>query len=135
VHHAAVKQRSNARERLERRSRVETALPVPLVADAALPRGDRARTLVCTSVWLAAAGLSLGAACGISVGRLGAARHRLRRKDSFQLDPFRPLVGVPVFGSGGLQLLSVAWRFGRSGWHVNEYDHIAQSRKVLQHAG
>ena len=66
--------RSAAGERSECRDAVDAVAVVPDVADAALPPGDRACALVRANLRLAAAGLGLGAARGVSVGRLTAAR-------------------------------------------------------------
>ncbi len=46
--------------------------------------------------WLAAAGLRLGAARGISVGRVAAARDRRRREDCLQHFAFRRHAGIPL---------------------------------------
>ena len=64
-------------------------------ADAALPPRDRSCALVCADLRLAAAGLSLGAARGISMGRVAAARDRRGREDRLQHFAFRRHAGVP----------------------------------------
>ena len=76
VDHAAAEQRSAAGERPECRDALDTVVVLADVAAAALPPCDRACALVRALLWLAAAGLRLGAARAISLGRLAAARDR-----------------------------------------------------------
>ena len=65
---------------------------------AALPPCDRPRALVRADLWLAAAGLRLGAARAIPMGRLAAARDRRGREDCLQHFAFRRPAGVPHGG-------------------------------------
>jgi len=84
VDHAAAEHRSAIGERGECRNAMDTGILVPDVLDAVLPPSDRACALACTNLRLAAAGLSLGAEGGISMGRLTAARNLRRRENCVQ---------------------------------------------------
>ena len=103
---------------------------VPDVTDAALPPGHRARALACADLRLAAAGLGLGAARGISMGflpplaigvvekiafhtshffahaaiplRRAAARRPCHHRDSIQIDPMMHITPGRFLSSPGL---------------------------------
>ena len=66
------------------------------VAVAALPPSRGAWALVCADFRMAAAGLSVGAARGISMGRVTSARNRGRREDCLQHFAFRRHAGEPL---------------------------------------
>ena len=71
--HAAAEHRSPAGERWECRDAVDPVAVVPDAIGAAL-QPDRDCALACATLRLAAAGLRLGAARAISMGRVAAAR-------------------------------------------------------------
>src|SRR5882762_11966550 len=79
VDHAAAEHPGITGERPERRDALETGDVVP--DDAPLPPSDRACALACAHLRLAAAGLCLGSAHGLSVGCITAARDRRPRED------------------------------------------------------
>ena len=63
--------------------------------------------LVCANLRLAAAGLSLGAARGISLGRLAAARDRRRREDCLQHFAFRRPAGSTASAAAAQAMTSL----------------------------
>ena len=94
--HAAAEQRSTAGERPECRDALDTVVVCPDVADAALPPSYRACALVRAILRLAAAGLRLGAARGVSVGGFAAAGDRDRRKNCVQHLVFHRHAAAPA---------------------------------------
>src|SRR5262249_59315162 len=77
VDHAAAEHRRTPGERSERCDAVDTVVVVPDVT--ALPPCDRACALACANLRLAAVGLRLGAARGISMGLVAGCRDRRGR--------------------------------------------------------
>src|SRR3989440_567025 len=109
VDHAAAELRSAAGERSERREAMDTVVVRADVAAAALPPYDRTCALACANLRVAAAGFRLGAARGISMGGLTAARDRRLRKDRVPHLAFRRHDGEP----------HERWR--RGGFHSTGY--------------
>src|SRR5687767_6370192 len=98
IYHAAAEQRRTAGQRAGRGDAVATGAVVPEVVDAALPPCHRARVLVRADPRLASPGLRLGAARGLSVGRLTAARDRRCREDRLQHFALRRHAAAPHGG-------------------------------------
>jgi hypothetical protein len=128
VDHIAAKHRRVVRQRYECRDTVDAIVILADVAVFALPSCDRACPLASADLWLAAAGLSLGAAGGISVGGSTTARDRPRREDCVQQFAFSPACWKPL-----------QWRWCRSyydAWHFpNESNDTPHSRHLPEQFG
>src|SRR5207253_3415754 len=94
--YASVDQPRPAAER-SGRDDVDTLQSVAAVADPAL-WPDRACTLACADLWLAVAGLGLGATRDSSLGRTAVSRDRHPREACVQHDAFRLPGEVPLDG-------------------------------------
>src|SRR5260221_3368652 len=107
---------------------MDTHATVPVVADAPLPSASRACALVCANLRLVAAGLSLGTARSISMGRLALGCNLHRRKDC-----------LPHFTFLSLPGLSHQWRRGgrllHGGQRLDGSADAPYSGKILGHPG
>src|SRR5450432_234035 len=101
VDHAAAEHRGSGGKRPGRSDAMDPCVVCTDVADAALPPFGDSFTLVCAVLWLAFAGLSLGATRAISVGPLAAACDWRGRGDSFQHYAFCQPAGGPFGGRPG----------------------------------
>ena len=93
VDHPARQQRDMAGERPERRHALDTGRHPAHVTGDLLPPAHRPRALACAVLWMAVAGLGVGTARCISMGRAAGNRHRFRREDRLQHFALRHLPG------------------------------------------
>src|ERR1700682_2750951 len=107
---------------------METVVVVPDVADAALPRSNRACALVCAHLQLAANGIRLGAAGYISMGLLTGARDLCRREDCLQHFAFRGHARVSLERWYGRRRL-------HSGYGLDGSADTTHSGEIPEHPG
>ncbi len=96
VDHPARQQRDMAGERPERRHALDTGRNPAHVTGDLLPPAHCPRALACAVLWMAVAGLGVGTARCISMGRAAGNRHRFRREDRLQHLALCHLPGRPL---------------------------------------
>src|SRR5207244_12808002 len=84
IHHAPAEQRNTARQWREHRGAMGRGVVFPRVTCAALSPSDNSRSLVRATLWLAAAGFSMGAARAVYMGFLATLRDLRGGEDCVQ---------------------------------------------------